>query len=311
MLKRKEKELKLEKSEDFNVFPCTIFFAILIILYCCFVGYLIQDTFASFAQESKATNTLDLDNLEEKIFHQKFNTEPIEQRLSRLEEFLFKVTSKNESNEARINKIVNAFKVEEGNKKQEAIKGETVKPSATPLEKEEESKMVYDESFNVGIVGAIGKIEMKLFNKVFNDLPFDQRIATLEDNLLTKSEIAKTRNKPLMERITLLVKKTDVTVNNNEGAENKKDKNTIKTYIVDPKTSFLIDPNTNEIAKDTFGNRIHVIIPQQSILQPFGNYQPGVNQINPYLQNQHNQLPLLPGQLPPLDLFNQLNPDEP
>ena len=308
MLKRKEKELKLGRNEGSNVFPYTIFFVILVILYFCFLGYPIQDTFSGFAQENQTANTLDLDDLEEKIFHQKFNTEPKEQRLSRLEEFLFGIASKNESNEARINKITNAFKVEEGNKKQEAIKGEAVKPSATPLKKEEESKIVYDESFNVGIVGAIGKIEMKLFNKIFNDLPFDQRVAILEENLLTKSEITKMRDKPLMERVTLLVKKTDVTVNNNEGAENKKDKSTIKTYIVDPKTSFLIDPNTNEIAKDTFGNRIHVIIPQQPTLQPFGNYQPGVN---PYLQNQHNQLPLLPGQLPPLDLFNQLSPDEP
>ena len=249
----------------------------------------------TFAQE---LDNKELNSLEEKVFHQTYSTESKEERISRLESFLFGKQNLKENIENRLKKITTALKAPDI--EQPIIKSETldtIPPPQEPPNKE-------------GIIGAINQIETKMFNMTYNDYPFQARINALEDRLLSKQEIAKDRMKPLLERVTILVKKAginqDLTTSHEPQAISSP-----RSYSINPNTGFLINDQTGEIVKDNNGQPISVMIPQpipQQILpqQNYG-YRP---QQNPLQNNSYgNQFLPNQGGIPsPYDfLFNQQN----
>ncbi len=184
MSRKKEKVQTQRKRKGFSFFLILIFFC----------------TQITFAQEP---DNKELNNLEEKIFHQSYSTELKEVRVERLENFLFGKSDSKETIENRIKKITAALKAPEVEQPAiKEIKSETldkIPPPQVPMD-------------NEGIIGAINQIEMKMFNMTFNEYPFATRINALEDRLLSKQEITKDRMKPLLERVTILVNKAGLPV---------------------------------------------------------------------------------------------------
>ena len=279
MLRKKEKAHKLRKRKGFN------FLQDLFLLIVLFLIVFLFEVVPLFAQE-KQTQEQALDNIEEKIFHQKFNSELKEERVTRLEDFVFGRKFSNENIESRMRKLTNALQVQ--------IKPHDVKPLLPE---------------NDGVIGAISQIEIKMFNKTFNDFPFQARISALEDRLLSKAEIIQSRKKPLLERVTILVDKSGLLKNTVSEQPSIQNKHAVpsnrypKNYAVDPNKGLLIDEQTGEVAKDVDGNPISVMLPQ-----PNYNYQPSQNPY-PNPQPYGNQLPQNPlgGQSPYDFLFNQGN----
>lgn len=199
MLRRKEKEHKQEEERDSKP-QKTFFILILLIFFITNLNVFAQDTEQSQVNYQERTDSKELDNLEEKIFKYKYNNEPKEKRVERLEEFIFgkKYTSKNI--ESRINKLLKAFKKQA---KEEEVFEQVEIPKQEP-------KIIYDNTSETGIIGAISQIEIKIFNKTFNDFPFYKRVENLEENILSEHEIKKIRNKSLIERVSILIKKTGI-----------------------------------------------------------------------------------------------------
>ena len=318
MLRKKEKEHRQEKNEGFNLHTdklLVLFFLLLSI-------YLLETSGEFVIAQDK-----DLGTIEEKIFHQKFEKEPKEERVSRLEDFLFGTKHSGENLESRTTKIFAA--IEPPAKEPKSIKVEQILPKIEPerIETDKqgsgEPNIVYDEAFNTGVVGAISQIESKVFNKTFNNLSFPIRVVNLEEKLLSRPEIIKNRKKPLIERVTILVQKAGLPVQKENPPviyppqkslqNNYQYKPQAQSYTVDPNTGLLINEQTGQPVKDNYGNPITVRLPQplpqpQGVIpqDPYG-FLPQQNQLNQY--GFPNQLPTqraLPGQLP-LDLFNQLN----
>lgn len=269
MLRRKEKELRQGKSEDFKFLLYLISLIIFLILNIHFNRLSAQDF-----QVLKGSN---LDSIEEKIFHEKFSKASQEERISRLEDFVFGKKYTGEDYEKRIKRIVDALHtpIQEEKAKPKPQSQEAIKP-----EHIEEPKIIYDESVNTGVIGAISQIENKVFNKTFNDIPFSERIAALEEKLLSRSEIVKNKKKPLLERVTVLVHKAGLITNQENLKPQNKNTFTPQSYTIDPKTGLLINEKTGEIVKDNLGNPISVMLPQAL----------------PLPQSQFN--PLLPNNLP-------------
>ena len=311
MLRKKEKEHKLEKKESFSLSITVVFFIFSLLL-------------SAYAQESQYK---DLDSIEKDIFHQSFTSESKEDRLSRLEEFLFGTKRSNENPEIRTNKIINALKQKETTTKtQEQITQKEIIPNLPKNNKidltsqKEQTTKFYDESTNVGVIGAISQIETKVFGKSFNELSFQSRVSALEEKILTKSEIINNKNKPILERVSYLVKKTGLNIPEQNLPtitlpSNNQNKPSTKIYSVDPKTGFVINDKTGEIVKDSLGNQIIVMLSQP---QPNTGFQYRQNQLNQYLNppsygsgsesgNPQLQQYGIPGQLPSLD--NLLNQD--
>jgi hypothetical protein len=291
VLKKRGKGLKLEKKEDKIIFALIIIFSLALI----FTGASVSN-----AQE-------DLSPIEEKIFHQKYTNETNEQRASRLEEFIFGRKYQNEVFETRLNRILKALQLQKEEKKlekqaQSRLEAETITTSKKLPEDTTKSKpkVIYDESFNTGVLGAISQIELKIFNKTFNHIPFPTRVAALENQLLTKSEISKVRKQPLLERVSILVNRAGLIPSQpaqepsiNYQAPQASQKPPSQSYTLDPRTNFLIDEDTGEIIKDNFGRPVRVKIPLEFQKQ---------NQFNPTLgfpQNPSQQQL----QVPPLDFF--------
>ena len=286
MLRKKEKEHKQEKNEEINFFSFNLTIIFLSLLILSLANSISFYTLANI-EETQTTQKTDLDNIEEKVFHQSFNKESQEERAGRLEKFLFGITHANLSLEERLNKITNAI--------QTNIKKET-------------PQVLYDESFNTGVIGTISQIEIKIFNRIFNDLPFQTRVSSLEDRLLSRQEIIRARKKPLLERVSILVSKAEINTNPQPQIQKNNRSLTNYSYTIDPRTNFLISEQTGEVVKDGFGNPIKVMLPQTLPQLPLQNNYgllPLQNQLNPYLpyQNLPNQQPGIPGQIPPLDLF--------
>ena len=309
MLRKKEKEHRQEKNEGFNPSLNKILLFIFLLLLLSQFTYKVTS-----AQENS-----DLGIIEEKIFHQKFETEPKEERISRLEMFLFGVKQPNQDLENRLTKILSALKSPK--KEPEQISAQTVKLIPKQLinerpENDNEPRVVYDESFNTGVVGAVSQIENKVFNMTFNEVPFPTRVATLEERLLSRSEIVKSRKKPLMERVTILIQKANIRIREQREPQSNYQYNPpTQNYAIDPQTGSLINTQTGEIVRDNYGNPIVVMLPQplqQGLpLQPQYGFQLPPNQRNPY--GFPNQLPggqVAPGIFNPLDyLYNQGNID--
>lgn len=279
------------KRKDFSFFLISIFFC----------------TQITFAQEP---DNKELNNLEEKIFRQNYSSESKEARAERLENFLFGKPTSKETIENRIKKITTALKAPETEQLVEKeIKSETL----------DKIPLLQVPANNEGIIGAISQIEIKMFNMTFNEYPFVARINALEDRLLSKQEIATDRIKPLLERVTILVKKAGITQNSGTGIQDpaNSQKPTAnsgpRSYSIDPNTGLLINDQTGETVKDNTGQPISVMLPQaipQQIL-PQLNYRYQPQQQNPLYQNSSYGNQFLPnrGGIPsPYDfLFNQQN----
>ena len=375
MLKEREKEHRPEKNEDFRASSNKIFFLnLLLFLIFSIYSLLFLNQFVCLVNAAKAEdnpvvapkvegaekdkttksdkteslnilpgqNLKDLNDLEEKIFHQNFISDSVEDRLSRLENFIFGKTNPTEKLEIRLNKLTTALQTpitpaeKDKTKTTELLQPQHIEPQAYKNEKiKEEQEVLYDESFNVGVVGAISQIEKRVFNKTFNELPFQARVAALEEKLLTKSELVKNRNKPLLERVSLLVKRSEINTytydqtpqpvpyqqgqGQGQGLQNNNQvKGGVKSYIIDPRTGLLINEQTGQVVKDSDGNPISVMIsksiPTETFTQPnYGynpppsyGYNPSLNQFNPgVLPGNTLQQQYLPGQFPYDLLFDQ------
>ena len=315
MLRKNEKEHKPEKNEDFSFLLYKLLFLVFLILIISFLKFPDQFLYKVVAQDSPLSENNDLSSIEEKVFHQKYETDSTEERFSRLENLIFGAKQSSGNTKQRLNKIINSFKTKDTTPKPlPTISNEIIK-----IEKEE-PKVIVDESSNTGVIGAINQLEIKVFNMTFNELPFPARIENLEDKLFPKSEITKIRKKTIIERISILVNKA--------GANIPQQAAMFQSYAFDPKTGFLINEQTGEILKDNYGNQVVVMLPQAFFQQQLplpnlpGQLQNNSFQLpgqNPYLQQLYgqgqqpfgtNQLPPqqqlgAPGQLPTLDLFNQ------
>ena len=304
MSRKKEKVLKHEKNADFKERLGRLLLIVFLLLNLYILNT--EKAYASFSQES-TDQSGDISEIEEKIFHEKYEKELLESRLTRLEEFIFKTTSKNESYEQRIKKIKDAFTSKENtNKLPEQIKNQTLDKTSIENTEKEEPIVIYDKSSNTGVIGAVNQIENKVFNMTFDNLPFQSRVSNLEDSILQTNEAEKLRKKSLMERVTYLLEKTGLQTHEQNNL--KKDSQSpprIRTYSIDPSTGFLINEANSEIVKDNYGNQIKVTIPrlQAPIFNP-----PSANQFNPYpsLPSYPNikQPPGYPNQMPPsIDLL--------
>ena len=303
----------------------------------------------------------ELDALEEKVFHQTYTKDPVETRILRLEEFLFGQKQVKGTIEERFKKINSAINPE-AEKQKNRETGKKENPSQNIIlnqspeqsegaskessngsgafantQNDNNSQVIYDESFNVGVVGAVNQIEEIVFNMVFNNVAFPARVANLEDKLLSKSEVYKSRKKPLMERVQKLVQKSGLQQNYkpspiqlHQAPQQQQGPNTYgqrqnypnkpQSYTIDPNTGYLINEQTNEIVRDNFGNPISVKMPQVNLNQPipqqnyYNNQIPLNNRAPQYPQQgyQNNApygLPTNPGfpqtQIPYDLLFNQ------
>ena len=322
MLKEKEKVHKQEKRKGFKS-TAFVFF----LLFASFAfSYL-----SVSAGDKESTASLDLENIEEKVFHEKFTTLPKEERLTKLENFLFGISSPKESDELRLNKITSSISSEK--------KEEPKKPQEAQLQKAENEtpEIIYDESANTGIIGTISQIERRVFNKIYNELPFQKRVEQLEDRILSKSESLKNKKKTMLERVTILVQRINTNTQNNPQPPViypyiKQIPNNFqpygqglgqgpKTYTIDPNTGALINEQTGELVRDNAGNPITVRVPsslsmsmppEANYFPPNQNYGFGHGQGYGLPQNILTQ-PTFPNQLPanplnPLNPLNQINP---
>ena len=340
MLRKKEKEHKPEKNEDFNrSYLKALIIAILInLIYFAQVICFFHSSFhySSIAQTDSTKEIQDKDiisigELEEKVFHQKFESDTKDTRLSKLEDFIFGKKFSGGAIPERINKLATALQIQ---KKEQAQTLPEPVPQISPekvIEKatEETPKVVYDETFNVGILGTVSQLEKRVFNKVFNDVLFQSRIVALEDKLLSRVEISQNRKRPLLDRITILMQKVGIPSqkpeplqlpqkNNPSNTPQAQNQNNFQNnpgpqnYTVDPTTGLLINEQTMETVKDNYGNPITVMIPKPIQTQNYGQPNYGL----PYQQNPQQNLPPYGNPLQqnqyggfPLDLlFNQQDP---
>lgn len=303
MLRKNVKVHKQKRKKDFSLYRLIACCLILTILFC----------FKVNAQEITLSNEYikSIEQLEEKIFYQKFDNNTIEDRLSRIEKLIFGKISKENDPVVRINNLTEAL-----NKPEETL--EPLKPKPLPkitpetIPKEEntkEPKVIYGDSFNTGILGKIKDLEIKLYGTSFEDKPFQKRIEDLEDKLLSATEKYKNRSKPLLERVSYLLDKFSQNKQNETLDRQSQD------YTIDPNTGLLINENTGEIVKDRYGNPIMIKHPEANL---FPNQNLGIpdyeNPFVPSLPYGNNSFtnPINPGQLP-LDLFlrqNQINTDD-
>ncbi len=353
MLKEKGKVYKPEEKKGFN------FLKILFLSY-----ILVSSTFLTnkiFAQEATPAPTStpadlakdiesptttssikELDELEEKILHQKYIKDSKESRISRLEEIILGRPSTNLTPDARLQKLLKAIPPSEDEKTivldkipqpgESKLKPEELYKDPLANEKDNTPKVIYDKGFNQGVFGAVSQIETKVFNKTFNEIPFEKRVEKLEETILSRWELNQNRKKPLIERVSILIKKTGVSVpqhdppvqlppsnfpqtvspQNNSPQGNP---NASQSYTINPNTGFLINEQTGEIAKDGFGNPIKVRVPQQLPQQfpqqappNYGYQAPGQQNQFPNTVPYGNQFPQggLPGGQFPYNQF--LNP---
>ena len=108
MLRKKGKEHKLERNTDFKKLLKRVISVVFFVLS----FFILENNYnfcLSIITQDSTTQFQDINEIEEKVFHEKYNAEPIEKRLARLEEFIFKATHQNENLDGRIKRIKNAF----------------------------------------------------------------------------------------------------------------------------------------------------------------------------------------------------------
>ena len=280
MSRKREKAQTQGKRKGFN-------FLIFLLLFLSILIF--QDKFIASAQETNSAD--ELSSIEEKVFHQNYKDEIRESRISMLENFLFGKDFKAEPTESRIKKITDAI----SSKKEKEQPQELIIP-----EKVEIKDSNPEPSSREGILNRINQIETKLFNKTFENYPFQIRVSALEERILSQEEIAINKTKPLLNRVSFLLDKIGIedsqtSIPNKIQEPQTQKSETIKTYSIDPRTNFLINEETGEEIRDKDGNKIYVksqptqnpqaFFPQQQALPqgfslPFPNNQ-GLP-INPY-----------------------------
>ncbi|OGI19199.1 MAG: hypothetical protein A3B68_05775 [Candidatus Melainabacteria bacterium RIFCSPHIGHO2_02_FULL_34_12] len=324
MLRKREKEHRLEKRKGFNFSFKLLFIFVFLVLFF-FISHFTEELIHSAQAEEALLQEEQIISLaEDKIFHEKYSNEKLEDRLSRIESFIFGKKFSDKDASIRISKISQALDL---SKKEVTITPPEIKP---PEEKEEKQELkIIPEETNTGIIGTISKIENKVFHKTYNDIPFEKRISALETQVLTKKEIAKMQSKSLLERVTYLMEVTGIPPENQGSNEvikpppqnknNYPNKNQEQSYKIDPQSGLIINEQTGESVQDSYGNPIKVKIPQQvpyygqgqvpqnQFAQPYGNPFPyqapyGNGNVPQQFGNPQQQFP---GQFP-YDLF--LNP---
>lgn len=265
MLRRKEKAHKQKRKEDKNT-SLKLFFTILI--FSCFCN----STNVS-AEEVSPTSadvfSTSLDEIEEKVFHIKYNSDKKEDRLSRLEDFIFGIKNEKKTPEERLKKISSSIETKPEQTKKEII------PTPVQIQEpqiKEEPKVVYDDNSKNGVFGTITDLEKKMFDKTFEDLPFQKRVEQLESKMLSSGELNKVKDKPLIERVTNLVQKGNpkpiqepfqVIKPKNTLPQPNKQLNGQRNYRVDPNTGQIINELTGDVVTDSDGNPITVKMPSQ------------------------------------------------
>lgn len=318
MLRKKEKAHKQEEKEEYN--SLLVLLVALTLILTSSINTLAQENTESQLEDIETINkkiqdakdkeiASKLESLEEKVFHQKYKTDSNEDRINRLEEFVFGQKYLISPPEVRLKNLTSALNLEEEKPKaqepQETIKAEPLASGTAELT-EDKPRIEYDESTESGVFGAVSKIEMKIFHKTFNEIPFYKRVEKLEDEILTTREKNTSKKRPLIERVSILVKRIGIEVPEQipiQAPENQVTKPSgPQSYFVDPNTGYLINEQTKEVVIDGSGNPIKVRVPkilhQQTIPQDNNNYR-GNWQQNPFPQNApYGNFPLQPGMLP-------------
>lgn len=323
MLRKKEKAHKPKRRKD-KVFLLKLFLLILVFF---------QITNA-LAQSPSPTGGGDLSSIEDKIFHQQYPKEKDEDRIGRVEEFLFGVKS-NKPYEERLNKVLRSLKTNETPRpKLEAADSASFEDTPSPSHLvSPPTRPAASSKSSQGVLDTISNIEKKVLGKTYDDLSFQARVEQLEEKMLSRSEVINSKSKPLLERVTVLVKRVNVQTGGSSSQNvvpfgeirPRHGSSTVdlpkagaggQSYRIDPNTGEIVNELTGDVVIDASGNPIMVRIPTQlpSNLLPFqnGNY--------PFLQQQQNRNQnAFPNQLPnqygvggqnPLDfLYNQDNLD--
>jgi hypothetical protein len=295
VLKRKEKEHKHEENAACKISVTQKHFFTKFLI---FIFLLLNSVNFCYSEESKvnpdiAQNdlaTIKISELEDTVFHEKYTAEKIEDRLGRLENFLFGKQYSSSTINDRLQKLSSALNLK--STENTNIPPETVTAKATPESEQKEDnepKVVYDESFNSGVIGAVSQIEKRVFGKTFNEYTFQKRVENLELRILNRAEIAKNKNKTLIERVTYLVRRTGIsTVNPNIPVISPQaNPQVTQSYTIDPNTGNLINEATGEPIKDSYGNPIQVKIP--SVLKQNPANSPGIYNQFPQTQQQFTQ----------------------
>ncbi|GEM_PF-3049033 len=303
MLKRKEKE---HKHVGNAVYKTSVTYQFFFTKFLIVIFLSLNLTIPCYPEESKDnSNTVQVDlatekisDLEDKVFHEKYTADKIEDRLGRLEDFVFGTKHSTLTVNDRLQKLAGALTSK--TTEDISIPSESVAAKGTPekQQKEEtkagdittnEPRVVYDESFNTGVIGAVSQIENRVFGKTFNEYTFQKRIENLEQRILNRAEIANNKNKTLIERVTYLVRRTGISpVNPNVPAINPSvNPQVTQSYTIDLSTGNLINEATGEIVKDSYGNPIQVKIP--SILKQNPANSPGIYNQFPQAQQQFLQ----------------------
>lgn len=241
-LKEKEKVHKLARKKESLV----VSFLPLLFIMCSVIIF-------PYASYGNAENK-DLDTVKEielKIFKQDFSSLPITERISMIEEFTFGNSTEKTDLTKRIDKIFKAY-----NYKKVVDNSEISFPEVKTVEPSQK-KIEYVQKYDNSIIGSISQLEEKVFQKTYPEMPFPQRIETLENKILTRTEKAKNKDKTILERVTFLLNKAKINTNNNSQTATQEQTNS-DSYTVDKKTGFLINKRTNEYLLDNTGNPVSI-----------------------------------------------------
>lgn len=281
MLRKKEKVHKLNVSEGLNL---------------AFLLFILTIS-GAFAQNFNST----IDKIEENIFHHKYTKEKQEERLSRIENFIFRKDFSDKTLKERIDKITSALNIEKEALQQPEIKLEPESDTLTITPEPDETvhnEPKEEEEF--GVIDTISNIEKQLYGKSFNEKPFQDRVEALEEELLSSFERFKAQRRPLLDRVNNLIQKAGINIYSSYPQETIQDTlqqfdapsihppssqypqtnnfqgsfSNQPTFTLDPNTGYLINSQTGEIARDSFGNPITIgrqgVNPLQQQFNPFG-----------------------------------------
>lgn len=294
MSKEKEKWLKQERKGDLNLF----WFFILLI-------FVVSLRSGAFAQDLITPDKLSkLEEIEEKLFHEKYKNDSAESRISRIESFIFGTSKKDFDINSRLNYILSSLEKKVKLKpKIYTSEHKVIKPEPIVIEKE-------TSDTDSSILGQVKKMEEEVFGDSFEEKSFNIRVEELEARLLSDFERIQSKQKALLDRVSYLVKKFNNTKNRISNIQQRlqnpiQHREIEQTYTLDPLTGLVINESTGEVAKDEFGNPIKVRLPSQI----YPNNPAFPTQPNPLFPNAPygtGQPSLQPQQLPP-EFFLQQN----
>jgi len=161
--------------------------------------------FVSSAATAQEVSFLEkIDAIEEKVFFHKSSNDTKEERLSRIEKFIFRKAFPKESLANRIDKIKAALHIEDEEPEyipQENQNTLTAEEIDTENIQEDfsanESNSIVPSTEDTGVIGTISKIEKKIFGTTYDEKPFQSRIEALEEEVLSGFEKFKAKKKDL------------------------------------------------------------------------------------------------------------------